>query len=107
MRSLYDGKYLVLSPKRREDKDTYFWTARIDGIDLGGKVTLHNVQDDRVVLKVSGHSSWVGLGLDPEYIPAHYLIFKTSGQPTLDRSYPTRIGIDSFIHEFPVKSQTA
>lgn len=98
--SYFDGKTVEFRPLL-DNKDRTYWEALIRHLDMGGKVTVHDVVHTTLVLKVAGHNYSVGWGVT-EYQPAHFLVLKTEGPVKLDRMYPTKSVIESFVIEFPV-----
>ena len=103
MNSLYRGKQLIFRP-RSDDKNTPTWTVEINGLDMGGKMTLHDVTGKTVAIKIAGHNYSVDRG-GTEYVPAHFILFSTTEPVILDKQRRTQGTIESFVHEFPVKRQ--
>ena len=83
------------------------WDVTLSGLDMGGKVTLHAYDGRTVVLKVAGHSAWVGLGMQPEYVPAHFLVFRDNEPLGLSKEYSSSAKLGKMIAEFPVKGHKA
>lgn len=102
MNSLYAGKTLTFKPKTKNNDLS--WDVTIFGMDMGGKVTLHDIAGKTVVLKVAGHTYSVGWGAT-DYIPAHFLILRTTEQILLEKDRQSTGTIESFVHEFPAKRQ--
>lgn len=100
MNSLYGNRGLVFSPTQTDTDTT--WEVVISGIDMGGKMTLHDVTGKTVVIKIAGHNYSVGWGAT-EYVPAHFILFNTTEPVILDKQKLTQGTIESFVHEFPVK----
>jgi hypothetical protein len=103
---MYSGKKVQFSPVH---KDATTWEVHLSGIDLGGKTTLHSLQKGGlwVVVKVGGHSAWTGLGMEPHYVPASFMLFEMEEAVLLDEVYPTHYKLKSFIVEFPVRGYKA
>jgi len=99
MSTLLSNRKVNVYPRGKE------WEVFFRGIDMGGKTTLHYVDNLYIVLKVAGHSAWAGLGREPKYVPASFMVFKVDKDypPEYDSTQPTTIQLGQLVADFPVR----